>query len=292
MKEVVDISNASFSLGFGGENEIDLKDLISSLDGTVELLDYVAKSLDKDSYIKINVKGSRKGSFIIDFGIIAKEVCNLLTVENVAFASVCLDSFCKIIEVKKHLKGDKPKTVSPDGKGNVIIENVDSEKLHIENHVYNLYGDYSDKALKRIFSNCNRDSVYIESDGAKRVEIPKDMFPLMEKEICIDRDDSAINITNSSAEIIIGIKKADFYGSSQWEIAYNGKILKASVNDKKFIEDLHEGDVSITSKTTMKVELRSELSINEIGEVVKTSYSIEKILDIYTNKTEHVQLKI
>lgn len=49
----MDKSKESFSIGFKGKNDIDLKELISSLDGTIELIDFVSNSLDKNSFIKV-----------------------------------------------------------------------------------------------------------------------------------------------------------------------------------------------------------------------------------------------
>ena len=42
MQTVMDMSKESFSIGFKGENNIDLKELLHSLDGTVELIDFVS----------------------------------------------------------------------------------------------------------------------------------------------------------------------------------------------------------------------------------------------------------
>ena len=287
MIEVMDKSKESFSIGFKGENDIDLKELISSLDGTIELIDFVSNSIDKNSFIKVNVQGSRKGSFIVDLCVLAKEGINLINVQNVTYAKLCIDTVCGLFALKKHLKGEKAKSVLPDDNGNVIIENKNTEKLVINNYIYNMYGPESNQAMKRIFSNCDREGFYIENRGEKIVEIDRNDFRNMSKDI-----ESVVEekIIKSKSKITVLVKKADFIGESKWELMYNNKCIRASIKDERFVEDLHNGNVSITSKTYMEVELLTETYLNEIGEQTKTIHYINEVIKI-SNADELKQLK-
>lgn len=277
MIEVMDKSKESFSIGFKGENDIDLKELISSLDGTIELIDFVSNSLDKNSFIKVNVQGSRKGSFIVDLCVLAKEGLNLINVPNITYAKLCIDTVCGLFTLKKHLKGEKAKSVLRDDNGSVVIENKDTEKITINNHIYNIYGSESNQAMKRIFSNCDREGFYIENGGKRVVEIDKYEFANMSKDI-----DTVLkeNVVKSESKIIVGVKKADFVGESKWELIYNNKSIKASIKDEKFIEKLHNGHIPITAKTYMEIELLTETYLNEIGEQTKTLHYINEVIDI------------
>lgn len=287
MKEVMDISKECFSIGFKGENDIDLKELISSLDGTVELIDIVSNSLDKSSFMKINVQGSRKGSFIIDLCVLAKEGLSLLDKDNITFAKLCIDTVCSIFSLKKHLKGEKPNSVSPTGNGSVVIENKDNERLTINNYIYNIYGTETDQAMKRIFSKCERQGFYIEDSVGKVVEIDKSDFENMSKDIDILREEKIIK---SSSKVIVAVKKADFIGESKWELVYKDKLLKASIKDEDFKEKLHGGGVPITAKTYMEIQLLTETHLNEINEPIKTIHFIDKVIHI-NNQDELKQIE-
>lgn len=288
MQTIMDMSKESFSIGFKGENNIDLKDLLHSLDGTVELIDFVSNSLDKESFTKINVQGTRTGSFIIDFCFLAREGLGLFNTENITYAKLCLDTVCALFNLKKHLKGKKAKSVASTEAGKVTIENVDSEKLVINTYIYNMYGSESNQSMKRIFSECKRDGFYIENKGKKIVEIDKSEFSNMGKDI-----DSLLEetVTTTTARLMVGIKKADFVGESKWELIYNNKVLKASIKDIDFKEALHNGSISITGKTCMEIELLTEAHLNEIGEVVKTAHYINKVLNI-TDSEEVEQIEL
>ncbi|GAA0763923.1 hypothetical protein [Clostridium sartagoforme] len=287
MIEVMDKSKESFSIGFKGKNDIDLKELISTLDGTIELIDFVSNSLDKNSFIKVNVQGSRKGSFIIDLCVLAKEGLNLINVPNITYAKLCIDTVCGLFTLKKHLKGEKAKSVFPDNNGNVVIENKDTKKLTINTQIYNIYGVESNQAMKRIFSNCGREGFYIENQNKKIFEIDKNEFSNMTKDIESVVDEKVIK---SNSKIIVSVKKADFIGESKWELMYKTKCIKAAIKDERFIENLHNGNVSITAKTNMEIELLTETYLNEIGEQTKTVHYINEVIKI-SNTDELKQLK-
>lgn len=277
MREIVDLSKECFSIGFKGKDDIDLKELISSLDGTIELINIVSNHLDKNSFIKINVSGTRSGSFVVDMCAIAKEGLNLINSTNMTYAKLCIDTVCALLTLKKHLKGENAKSVIKDKDGNVIIENKDAEKIIVNNTTYNIYGVDSNKAMQRIFSKCDRDGFYIENEEGRAVEIDKDDFKNMVQDV-----DSIIQEKKvlTKSQIIVSIKKADFLGESKWELIYKKRSFKASIKDSEFLENLHGGKISITSKTNMEINLITETYLNEIGEEIKTVHYVEKVIDL------------
>lgn len=293
MEKIMDESNSSFSIGFGGANEIDIKELMNSLDGVVGLIDYISTSLENDSFTKIKVKGSREGSFIIDLSVLVQSAATLLTSSNIQFAKLCIETLCDLFKLKQHLKGEKPKNICKNKEGNLIVENKDCENIQIYYNTYNIYTPECDEYMKRTFSSCsNRDSVYIEDNGEKKIEIPKDDFKYMEKEIAVDLNDEKETVLKTNVEIIAGIKKVDFLGSSQWELCYSGKTIKATLEDEEFKFKLHEGNISINSKTNIKIDLETEVFLDKIGQVIKTNYRIKRIIEIYQNDLKETQLKI
>lgn len=290
MEEIVDISKEIFSLGFKGENDIDLKELLNSLDGAVQLIDYISRSLDDNSFINVKVKGSRKGSFLIDLIAIAKDKLSFFNTENISFAKLCIDTFCGLLKLKKHLKGDKPKSVKEISEGMYLVENKDCENITVNNYVFNLQGPECDQAIKRIFPNCNRPGIYVKKHDEIAVEIDKQDFDVMVKDIEMNTNEN--KIIKTSSDVTVKIKKPDFTGGSKWELIYNNKIIKAAIKDTVFMDNIHKGEISITAITNAKVKLITETKLNEIGEVIKTTHYVEKVIDINNKPSEQMQFKI
>lgn len=290
MLEMHEKSEAKFSMHFGGEKEIDLRTLITSLDGTVELINNVANAQDKDAFVKINVTGTREGSFVIDLAAIASTAHTLLTKENVNFAKTCIDSVCGLFTIKKHLRGENPKKIESSG-DNVAIENVHAEKIEVNVNTYNLYTEDNDKVISKIFTNCNRDYVKVEDGGGREVFIDKIDFDNMRKKISLD-DTIEEQIIVNAVKTNLTIKRPDLTGNSQWDLVYsrngNQKIIKATIEDKKFLYDVHNAKISVNAKTSISVELETTVRINEIGETDKQLYAIKKVFHVYQDDNTQI----
>lgn len=284
-------SESDFSICFGGENEIEIKTLIDTLNSTLELINYVANEEDKDAFMKINVRGTRKGSFVVELAALAGVVPTLLNTQNVNLAKTCIDSVCGLLNIKKHLKGEKPKSVSNNGE-TVKIENNDCEKIEIQNYIFNFYNEQTDSMISKVFSSCNRDYFKIKRENEELVCVDKSEFGHMTKQIEIQ--ETSERIISNTTEIELKIKKPDFTGNSQWELTdlNNKKTFKASVEDESFIYKVHSGDISINSKTTIIVRLYVETTINELNEVIKDIYIVKEVKKIVKNNLDLEQLTL
>lgn len=289
MLQICNKSVADFSICFGGENEIEIKTLINTLDSTLELINYVINKNDKDAFMKINVKGTKKGSFEIELKALVGMVPTLITDENVNLAKTCIDSVIELLNIKKHLKGEQPKSINNSGE-TVEIENYNCDKIKVSVNTYNLYNEDSDKIISKVFSKCSRDFFAIKQDNEKKVIVEKTEFENMLKEISMDSIKKE-RFERKITEAELYIKKPDLTGNSQWELIYllRSKAIKAVIEDKRFINKVHSGYISINSKTTILVELEIETYFDEFNEKIKEIFTIRKVIEVKQNGIEQVK---
>ncbi|AUM91526.1 hypothetical protein [Clostridium botulinum] len=289
MLQINNKSESNFSICFGGSNEIEAESLIRTLEYTLELINYAVNEKEKDAYIKINVKGTRKGSFEVQLMALAGFLPTLITPSNIDLAKTCIDSVCGILNIKKHLKGAKPKSVTSKD-GCVNIENLNCEKIEVNLPTYNLYSEKSDKILSKIFTGLDRESFAIKQENKSKVLINNDEFDNMKKEIVLDKIED-YRIIKNETKVELSIKKPDLTGNSQWEFTYplKNKIIKSAIEDTEFINKVHLGDIVVSAKTTILVRLQVETYLDEINEKVKEIFTIKEVIEVKQNIDEQLK---
>ncbi|MDU1412686.1 MAG: hypothetical protein E6929_07720 [Clostridium sp.] len=278
-----ELDNSKFSISYGGNNDIDAMSLINSLNGTIELINYIVKESNPDAELKINILGTQKGSFIIALETFIASVPSILTIDNINMAKASIEMFVNILSLKKHLKGSKPKEIEKHGEF-VSIINKENEKVNITNNVFNIYGKDGDKLLSKIFNSTlsDRDKISIIEDGKEKFTVERQEFSNMSKPIEINKPEETEELYKSTIDTILYIKKPDLMGNSQWEFTkeQDGKMIRATVNDIDFLHKVREGSIYINSKTSVKATLISEIVINGMDELVRQAYTVEKIIEI------------
>lgn len=290
MIQLCNKSETNFSICFGGENEIEVKMFIDTLESTLELINYVANKEDKEAFIKINVKGTQNGSFKVHLAAIAGFIPTLININNINFARSCIDLACGMINIKKHLKGEKPKKVERKG-DSVVIENIHSESAEFNVKVFNFYNQDSDKIISKIFSNCDREYFKINNEDEDLVFIGQNEYENMRKIIEIENAETEERIIINTIESEFLIKKPDLTGNSQWELVdinNNNKTIRATIEDKNFISQVHSGDIYINSKTIIKAALQIETTLNKYNESIKDVYTIKDVKKLKNNKYEQL----
>lgn len=281
------LMKSSFSICFGGENEIELKTLINTLDATLELIEYVSNRTEDCAEIKVNVKDAQKGSFKVNFEAMVAIIPTLFTIQNINLAKTCIDTVCGLINIKKHLKGEKPKSITKEGE-KVVIENNSCEKIIVDNRTFNFYNSQVDETISKIFSYCDREYYEIKGENSNSVRVSSEEYEFMKRNINIEEE----RVVRSTITSAFKVKKPDLTGNSQWELIdiNNNKVIKATIEDEKFINEVHEGYVYINSKTTIFAELEIETTLNKYNESVKDVYKITKVLHLKNDR--YMQLRI
>lgn len=132
----------NFKLRFDGEqHQLDVNVLISSLIHTTTIIQELNRYFDSGKKIEIKVKALEKGSFQINIELIETVIDSLKTIftkENLELGSWLITSFVGLIEIKKFLKGKRPRKIEEKGSES-IITNENGDTIIIENSIINIY---------------------------------------------------------------------------------------------------------------------------------------------------------
>lgn len=290
-------SEAAFSFHLDGESSIDASLLAGIINNLAELTKLAACAEDPEAYVKINVTAFKNGSFQIDFSSVMELASNILTfmapVPNLALTVT--QTVQSYFEIKKLLKGEKPKSVEslPDGSvqieadnGNTICASASGaailNNVKIDNLVVNISSDVMAHNPSGGFSfiSNNVDSHFSKED-VKDISKP---LPIEEEtQSCIRK---RCNTT-------LKIKSADLLGHSQWTFIYSDKTIKARILDDDFIEKIHNGEV-IKAGDCIKATLEIYVDVDELGRPIESSakYSVITVHGDIFNPEDEDQLSL
>lgn len=181
--------SANLHIKFDGENlpsgTIDIYDLSNTIIALGQAIEKISENeeITKHKRIQINVITLKPGSFDVGLNISFQDIVNtanatipLIITNAPTLAAKVLDIFHKIIEVKKFLQGEKPKSVKivqTGAEASAVIYNFHGDNMTINMPVYNgLQSKEIQSAMKKIVEPLakeggNIDSIELSSDLAQ-----------------------------------------------------------------------------------------------------------------------------
>lgn len=267
----------NFRLTLSGANEIEASALCTQLTELDNLLKFA--TLGTGEY-RLNVAGTNKGSFEILLTSIATAAITLTQPESFLVVQNGLKVIKEWFELKKHLKGDKPKKVEKTPNGAKVTNSGGKEMLATAEGARFFENAVIDNSIVKIFigqESSSRNGMKISSlEGKKLIEINENDYEHLSKEINFDIE--AKNKYINTININLLVKKADFIGSSMWEF-FSDRTILAKIEDEDFNTSLDNHEVSITRGTTLSVTLRIENDIDKNGNPIEKNvkYYIEKV---------------
>lgn len=288
----------TMTIKFEGTNDIDLETLSDVLKSTVNSLKMVAdKTLDENQYCKFKLKDVRKGSIILDIAsvVISNYGSMLPQVPTI------ISTFNNILNIKKHLRGNDPKSVEKIDDKNISIENIQGTKQIFNIDSVNIYGSSEglEKELSKVFKKINKDddrtgiSFSSSNNGKINKEIDFSNDDLSSCSKVVDVSKLTMNSEESVSDVILRVIKADFYGNSKWTFFLNNQRIEADIQDEVFLDKVHHNEILFDGNTKLKVNLRTKYKIDENGipiENEKATYSILMVLEVIQNRTENETL--
>lgn len=180
--------SASFNLKFDGANlpagTIDIYDLSNTILALGQVLEKISENeeITKHKKIQINVTTLKPGSFDVGIDLSFQDILTaataaipLISIHGPELAIKVLGILQKVIEVKKLLKGEKPKNVEVVQNGanaTAVVYNFNGDNMTITMPVYNaLQNKEIQNGLKKIMEPLtkeggNVDSIELKSDAA------------------------------------------------------------------------------------------------------------------------------
>lgn len=279
-----------FRIEFGGDShEIDLNTLLVSLMNFSNVMSEVQQALAPDTQMNIKVRPPQNGSFLIDMLISAPDAvahtASLITRDNISLVENIVSGLVGMIDLKKHLMGDRPARIYPGNEGNqVIVENSNGNTFHIDHRVYNIYNSNPNvdasltKAFQAIESDTAIESVGIkDNEGRALTKVVNDEFKLMSvangSTAPVDKRDIYKERVNIRAI------KLTFEDGAKWGFVYDGNKITAGITDPGFWEAVEKNE-SFSKGDTFLVDLKISQQFDpSINEYLNKSYEVVRVLD-------------
>ena len=296
MEEMIK-SSERMSFVFGGENTIDADVLTSSLGNIVDAYRSCIKAQypENEATVSINVCAFVPGSFDIQLESIIHLIP--LAADSLPKAVECAKNFIEIIKLKRDLNGKKPLSVDTEG-GKARVVNSNGEVNYYNSTVYNVFVNTPeiDGSLSAVFDTLSpsmRPKVTIQA-SKDRIEIPRKEYATMAIPV-VDELGSVDNLKMESiVEEQLLLKSPDFLGNSKWSFHYDGKTIRASIEDEGFMENVKCGKVKLSAGVRLPVKMLIQVFMNEKLEVERRAYTILEvtgdIIEPYDASKEQISL--
>lgn len=279
-----EVLDNDFKIKFDGQkHQVDAQILISSLIHTTTVVQELNKHFNTGKKIEIKVNALEKGSFLIHLELLETvfdEIKNLLTKENLLFASGIVGGLVGLIELKKHLKGKTPKETRIEG-NTIIIINETNNILNINSDIYNIYNTniVINDALSQNFDIIDNDPAITAFEITDKNEKPyvrvdkadfKDLT--LKSEQINDNNKSIIELTR------LNILRLSFEENLKWDFYYRGNKISAKISDPNFQELINNGE-AFAKGNVLEVELQINQIFDEsVNTFINKSYQVNRII--------------
>ncbi|OUO69669.1 hypothetical protein [Thomasclavelia spiroformis] len=282
----------TMTIKFEGSSDIDLETLSDVLKSTVNSLKIVAdRTLNENQYCKFKLKDVRKGSIILDIASVV--ISNYGSI--LPQVPTIISTFNNILNIKKHLRGNDPKSVEKINAKNISIENIQGNKQTFHIDSVNIYGSTEglEKELSKIFKAIDKDAerkgISFLSANNEKINEQID-FSNVDLSACskvVDVSKLTMNSEESINDVVLRVVKADFYGNSKWTFFLNNQRIEADIQDEVFLDKVHHNEILFDGDTKLKVSLKIKYKIDEYGipiENEKATYSVLLVTEVIQNR--------
>lgn len=290
-----DIQSYEFELKLQGDNEISAK----SLCGVLENLILVAENTKPDgaSQIKYMVKATTKGSFVIDFNVIATLSQQLLigNGEIINLAKNSIQTISEILKLRTFLKGEKPKKIEEKGNGVNVTNNYGTMNFYnvSPEYINNKNIDKGMSGLANALSGGDYPGMVIidKETNENIVTVPKEDYEHIKQPLASEDTEK---IYEHEYNIAFTVKKPDLQGNSKWDIILDNKCVAVTIEDSEWLKNVRAGMISVNSKKILKAKIKVTQKGNKYGMPIEGTekYYLVKVYDSDSDKESYLQYEI
>lgn len=277
-KDGIALSTASFSFRLEGESEIRANLLAQILSGFSESVYLLSQELHEfdGSYLSVSI--IKPGSIEVLFNVAAaSQVALPFIAQN---ASTIVNTVKGMLEVKKLLKGEKPKKVEADViSGYISVEAPDgSSVIAPSGSRIVVTNPRVDKAISSIgeavkahnsqggfWLTYDDEQDYFSPDDIQDIALPQP-YP---------EDQASNNVRTTRVTLLI--KSLDLLGGSSWGFRFAGRTITAKISDPTYMQYVHSGSVVYKAGDSLDVDLEITELRSPSGEVIQERYAITKV---------------
>lgn len=288
------VSTDTFSVSFDGDNTIEAGVLGITLSNLSYIVNEIVEAEPTGTDCKLEVTTFEKGSFSIGFVFTLLGLTQLAQYYTLQDASNLINVIKGMLDIKLHLKGQKPKSVkdmleegyvqveSPDGTevlapiGSKIVisnQNVDRKLSEIAQaaQIHNPNG-----GLKLVHGD---DTYHYEKENID--EIAKTVFS----------QDKSNSENQQSIRVLLPVKKPVLIGDGAWTFKYGTRSISANITDKQFMDAVHQGKSSYKAGDKLDADMEIQTILSPDNQPIRETYTIEKVYGIVP-ATKAEQLKL
>jgi len=184
-KESVD----TFTVNFGSNNNshsIQAELFTKVINSTIELIKLSANAIDPNSFLKLEIKANKEGSFETIIDAIAKYTSSILTPDNARLACEVVGGYLAFLKIKEHLKDKKAKKIKTKD-NETTITNQDNIIEKYPSNIANKFLNNSkiDTCIVNIFNGLeenNKPNFNVDHNDQK-LSFTKDKYDYMQKKL-------------------------------------------------------------------------------------------------------------
>lgn len=297
MEENLVESRSEFSLHLDGESEIDANILANTIRDMAEITKVTAHEVNPEAYLKMNVTAFKNGSFQIDFSAVCAAAESLTTaaIPAATLAATVIGGVKGVFEIKKLLKGKRPKEVTDEADGRVKIKNEAGEQVEVPASSQIVF--HNERIDQLVVNISNYSQEHNQNGGftinAGNESLRCSNFDIMEMAKPIPPENEITTCVRSRIKTELFIRKAVLIGNSKWSFEYGGRAIDASIDDEVFLhnfqlnESIRSGDY-IEAMLEIYVDLDKEK--NEIKGTEK--YTVLQVYGGIRHGKDEAQVKL
>lgn len=272
----------SFSFTFEGSSEISASLLGLSLSNLSYIVHEIGQKNDSYEECELKVSSFQKGSFEILFTtaiIAAGQISALYSPQDL---NSILNVLKGIFDIKKLLKGDRPRSALPDIKpGYIHVTSPDGSSV------------LAPAGSNIVITNPEIDRKVSEIAQAVHQHNPSGGFRLANNTQAFSYDSQAIadialqsyDTANSSdsrrsMRVSLPIVKVDLLGNSSWSFKYCDRTISAKICDQEFLKSVHSGQTAYKAGDMLDVLLIVTTKLSSNGIPLKDTYQIDQVYGI------------
>jgi hypothetical protein len=284
-------SESHFSIDLGGDENVDASTLTAVLNNFVDMLKFTCSHSEPNSYIKLNITKTEISSFNIDVSAIMQVAQTIFNENSLQIAEHVVCITLGYLQIKQHLDGEKPREISYcDNTG--IIVNQENKKLEVDKQSVENYfsGSYLDNCTVNIFNaldnDQHRDSLGVRASDTSKIpsfKIQKKEFERMKRKIVDELPETEIKPPPSKIDTIVKIVSPVYEGLGQWKIRFEGKIIKASISDEKWLKQFQANHVFAPPQSYLEVVMLKHIILDKDENLTKEPvYEITEVKKVQT----------
>lgn len=271
----------TFKVKFEGGNSIDAELFTKTINSTIDLVKASSQAVNPSAFLRLEIKATKEGSFETVLDAVVKYTEDFFTKDNVRLATEIIGGYLAFLQIKRHLKGRKPKSIERHAE-NTAIENQDGELFTATTNIVNCYFNDSkiDNSIVQIFTDLKtsgRDGIVVQHNDFKQSFVQSDYdnmsVPVVEPNTSITAKEN----TETIRECELTLKKPDLIGNSKWEVIFAGRQINVKIDDKIFISQIKEGKIKVSGGYRLITDLNICTEIDNNYNILSVDYTVVKV---------------